>query len=101
MQKAAISARSGRRSGGCYASLKRAKADAKSDDFGAVWTQVRRLLECPDEFKHRIGGKHRCKPPQNRVGAVSQHSGRVGRRSYARFKAQIALENIQTFFGRV
>ena len=34
MQKAAISARSGRRSGGCYASLKRAKADAKSDDQG-------------------------------------------------------------------
>ena len=26
------------RSGGCNASLKRAKPDAKSDDFGAVWT---------------------------------------------------------------
>ena len=38
---------------------------------------------------------------KNRIGPGSQHSGRVGRRSYARFKAQIALENIQTFFGRV
>ena len=24
--------------------MRRAKPDAKSDDFGAVWTQVRRLL---------------------------------------------------------
>ena len=28
----------GRRSGGCSNTLKRAKPDAKSDDFGAVWT---------------------------------------------------------------
>ena len=33
----------GRRSGGCSNTLKRAKPDAKSDDFGAVWTQVRRV----------------------------------------------------------
>ena len=38
MQKATILARSGRRSAGCPDSLKRAKPDAKSDDFGAVWT---------------------------------------------------------------
>ena len=38
MQKATTSARFGRRSGGCYAFEKRAKPDAKSDDFGAVWT---------------------------------------------------------------
>ena len=43
MQKATISARSGRRSGGCYAFEKRAKPDAESDHFGAVWRQVRRL----------------------------------------------------------
>ena len=39
MQKATISARSGRRSGGCNERGKRAKPDAKSDHFGAVWTQ--------------------------------------------------------------
>ena len=38
MQKAIISARSGRRSGGCNERGKRAKPDAKSDHFGAVWT---------------------------------------------------------------
>ena len=32
----AVLARSGRRSGGCFASLKREKPDAKSDDFGTV-----------------------------------------------------------------
>ena len=51
MQKATISARSGRRSGGCCAFEKRAKPDAKSDDFGAVWTQVRRLLRFLEAFK--------------------------------------------------
>ena len=44
MHKATISARSGRKSGGCTAFEKHAKPDAESDDFGAVWTQVRRLL---------------------------------------------------------
>ena len=43
-QKATISARSARRSGGCCAFDNRAKPNAKSDDFGAVWTQVRRLF---------------------------------------------------------
>ena len=38
MQKATISAPSGRRSGGCSETGKRAETDAKSDHFGAVWT---------------------------------------------------------------
>merc|ERR1712091_616222 len=53
MQKATISARSGRRSGGCYEVGKRAKTDAKSDHFGAVWTQVRRLLRGGQACKNR------------------------------------------------
>merc|ERR1719331_2138054 len=53
MQKATISARSGRRSGGCCAFEKRAKPDAESDDFGAVWTQVRRLLRLREACKTR------------------------------------------------
>ena len=53
MQKATTSARSGRRSGGCYAFDNRAKPDAKSDDFGAVWTQVRRLLRFLEACKTR------------------------------------------------
>ena len=36
MQKATSSARSGRKSGGCYAFDNRAKPDAESDEFGAV-----------------------------------------------------------------
>ena len=53
MQKATISARSGRRSGGCNDTWKRAKPDAKSDDFGAVWTQVRRVLRLLEACKTR------------------------------------------------
>ena len=41
-QKATTSARSGRRSGGCYAFEKRAKPDAESDDFGAAKTDQNR-----------------------------------------------------------
>ena len=51
--------------------MKRAKADAKSDDFGAVWTQVRR---CPDSLK-------RAKPDakSDDFGAVCR-PGRMGGR---------------------
>ena len=38
---------------------------------------------------------------KNRVGSTARPSGRVGRQSYARFKAEIALDNIPTFLGRV
>ena len=43
----------GRRSGGCYAFLKRAKPGAESDHFGAVWTQVRRLFRFLEACKTR------------------------------------------------
>ena len=36
---------------------------------------------------------------QNRLGAVSQQSGRVGKHLYAFSKAQIALDNIRTAIG--
>ena len=38
---------------------------------------------------------------KNRIGSTARPSGRVGRRSYARFKAEIALDNIPTLLGRV
>ena len=33
---------------------------------------------------------------KNRIGSTARPSGRVGRRSYARFKAEIELQNIRT-----
>ena len=53
MQKGSISARSRRRSGGCFASWKRTKPNAKSDHFGAVWTQVRRVFRFLEACKTR------------------------------------------------
>ena len=53
MQKATILARSACRSGGCSDTLKRAKPDAKSDDFDAVWTQVQRVLRLLEACKSR------------------------------------------------
>ena len=38
---------------------------------------------------------------KNRIGSTARPSGRVGRRSYARFKTEIALDNIPTLLGRV
>ena len=38
---------------------------------------------------------------KNRIGSTARPSGRVGRQSYARCKAEIALDNIPTFLGRV
>ena len=61
MPKATISARSGGRSGGCTAFEVRVKPDAKSDDFGAVWTlsdpvvQLRAEAE-KEEVEENYGG---------------------------------------------
>ena len=41
------------------------------------------------------------KRPKDTPGARSRHSGRVGSSSMARFEAEIELDNIATFLGRV
>ena len=45
-----------RRSGGCFASLKRAKPDAESDDFGALCMHVRMLFRFLEAYKTRCRG---------------------------------------------
>ena len=62
------------------------------------WTPNRRVpgrIECTNRAQIPL------RTPQNRLGAVSQQSGRVGKHLYAFSKAQIALDNIPTVLGRV
>ena len=55
----------------------------------------------------RVPGRIECtnraqiplRTPQNRLGAVSQQSGRVEKHLYAFSKAQIALDNIRSAVG--
>ena len=51
--------------------------------------------ETPNHLKHGWQ-QSRHGSLQNRLGPISQQSGRVGRGSYARFKAEIELHNIRT-----
>ena len=52
-------------------------------------------VKCPNRWQKPL------QTPQNRLGAVSQQSGRVGKHLYAFSTAQIALDNIPTVLGRV
>ena len=52
-------------------------------------------VKCPNRWQKPLQTR------QNRLGAVSQQSGRVGKHLYAFSKAQIALDNIPTILGRV
>ena len=62
--------------------MKRAKPDAKSDDFGAVWTQVRRLSRLLEACKTRCKKRRfwRGLPSGARwvAGVVRKHAPGVG-----------------------
>ena len=76
MQKATISARSARRSGGCFAFDNRAKPDAKSHHLGGAFEKRAKLDAKSDDFggRERRGKGAGVAHPPGQVEAL----GRVG-----------------------